>query len=90
MNDEIREFIEERFLIEFDDSFPEDTDLFKAGVIDSFGYVQLCRFLEGHYHFRFTEEELLGNVLVSLTEIQEYVAWKVSAQAHAATVSTVA
>ncbi|MDN3720439.1 hypothetical protein QW131_17405 [Roseibium salinum] len=42
----IRDFIEDQFLIEFDETFPETSDLFKEGVVDSFGYIQLIRFLE--------------------------------------------
>ena len=76
MSDKIREFMEQRFLIEFDDSFPEDTDLFKEGVMDSFGYVQLCRFLEQEYGFRFSEADLTSNVLVSLARIRTFVAGK--------------
>ncbi len=78
MNDKIREYIEQRFLIEFDASLPEETDLFKEGVMDSFGYIQLCRFLEKEFDFRFTEEEMAGNVLTSLSRIREYIDWKAS------------
>lgn len=77
--DKIRAFIEEQFLIEFDESFPEDSDLFKEGVMDSFGYVQLCRFLEKEYGFRFSEAEMTGNVLVSLTQVRAFVARKTAA-----------
>lgn len=77
--DKIRTFIEEQFLIEFDDTFPEDTNLFKEGVMDSFGYVQLCRFLEQEYGITFSEEEMTSNVLVSLTQIRETVTRKVGA-----------
>jgi D-alanine--poly(phosphoribitol) ligase subunit 2 len=76
MSDKIRDFMEERFLIVFDESFPEDTDLFKEGVMDSFGYVQLCRFLEQEFGFTFSEEDLTGNVLVSLTRIRAFVEQK--------------
>jgi acyl carrier protein len=76
MSDKIREYIEQRFLIEFDESFPEDTDLFKEGVMDSFGYVQMCRFLEKEFNFRFSEQEMTGNVLTSLIRIREYVVQK--------------
>jgi len=76
--DTIRAFIENQFLVEFDDSFPEDTNLFKEGVMDSFGYVQLCRFLEKEFAIVFTEAEMTGNVLVSLTRIKETVARKVA------------
>ncbi|WP_186386684.1 MULTISPECIES: phosphopantetheine-binding protein [unclassified Stappia] len=79
--DKIRDFIENQFLIEFDDSFPEDSDLFKEGVMDSFGYVQLIRFLEQEFDIRFTEQEMTGDVLVSLVQIRETVARKVAARA---------
>ncbi|WP_316976523.1 acyl carrier protein [Shumkonia mesophila] len=76
--DKIRAFIEDQFLVEFDESFPEGTNLFKEGVMDSFGYVQLCRFLEKEFAIAFTEAEMTGNVLVSLTQIRETVAQKVA------------
>lgn len=73
MSDKIRDFMEQRFLIAFDESFPEDTDLFKEGVMDSFGYIQLCRFLEQEFGFAFSEEDLTANVMVSLTRIRAFV-----------------
>lgn len=78
--DKIRAFIEEQFLVEFDTDFPEDTNLFKEGVMDSFGYVQLCRFLEREFAITFTEAEMTGNVLVSLTRIRDTVAAKLAAK----------
>jgi acyl carrier protein len=78
--DNIRRFIEERFLIEYDESFPEDTDLFREGIMDSFGYVQLHRFLEREFHITFSAEEMTGNVLVSLTRIRARVKEKLGAQ----------
>lgn len=76
----IRDFIEEQFLIEFDDSFPESSDLFKEGVMDSFGYIQLIRFLEKEYDIRFTEQEMTSGVMVSLEQIERAVAQKASAR----------
>lgn len=75
----IRSFIEEQFLIEFDDTFPVNSDLFKEGVMDSFGYVQLCRFLEREYEIAFSEAEMTGDVLVSLEQIERTVARKLAA-----------
>lgn len=83
MGHPIRQFIEDQFLIEFGDDFAEDTDLFRAGVMDSFGYVQLCRFIEQTYAIKFTEEEMTGNILVSLALIERFVATK-TAKAGAA------
>jgi len=77
--DDIRAFMEEQFLVEFDETLTEDSNLFKEGIMDSFGYVQLCRFLEKEYGITFTEEEMTSNVLVSLTQIRDTVARKVAA-----------
>jgi D-alanine--poly(phosphoribitol) ligase subunit 2 len=79
MSDKIRDFMEECFLIAFDETFPEDTNLFKEGVMDSFGYVQLCRFLEKEYGFVFSEQELTSNVMVSLTSIRAFIEQKLAA-----------
>ncbi|MEM6405094.1 MAG: acyl carrier protein [Pseudomonadota bacterium] len=76
----IREFIEEQFLIEFDEDFPAETNLFKEGVMDSFGYVQLCRFLEQTYHIKFSEQEMTGDILVSLAQIEQSVSDKIAKQ----------
>ncbi len=81
--DKIRAFIEEQFLVEFDDDFPEDTNLFKEGVMDSFGYVQLCRFLEREFAITFSESEMTGNVLVSLKQIRDTVAAKMATREQA-------
>ncbi len=78
MKQKIRDFIEERFLIEFDETFPETSDLFKEGVMDSFGYIQLIRFLEQEFEIKFTEQEMTGCVMVSLTQIEDTVSKKVA------------
>lgn len=77
--DKIRAFIEDQFLVSFDEDFPEDTNLFKEGIMDSFGYVQLCRFLEREFAITFSEAEMTGNVLVSLSQIRDTIAAKVAA-----------
>lgn len=74
----IRDFIEEQFLIEFDETFPENSDLFKEGVMDSFGYIQLIRFLEKEFDIKFTEQEMTEGVMVSLTQIEQVIAPKIA------------
>jgi acyl carrier protein len=78
--DKIRTFIEEQFLIEFDDSLPESADLFKEGVMDSFGYIQLIRFLEKEFAISFGESEMTAGVMVSLAQIEAAVARKLAEQ----------
>ncbi len=74
--DRIQAFIEEQFLISFDEGLSADADLFKEGVMDSFGYVQMCRFIEREYGFRFTQSEMTGSVMVSLNQVRAFVARK--------------
>ncbi|MFE7589995.1 acyl carrier protein [Kitasatospora sp. NPDC057512] len=76
--DTIRTYLEERFLFEFDDETTPDTDLFKAGVIDSFGYVRMMRFLESEFSLALDGDEILMNVLVSLNAIDEFVQKKLA------------
>ena len=76
----LRSFIEDRFLVTFDDDFPEDTDLFREGVMDSFGYVQLHRYIESEFGVTFAEADLTKGLLVSLAQIQDYVARRLGQQ----------
>ncbi|MEV7781168.1 acyl carrier protein [Kitasatospora sp. NPDC088351] len=75
----IRQYLEDRFLFEFDDAITPDTDLFKAGVIDSFGYVRMMEFLESEFSVEIVSEDILMNVFVSLTDIAGFVDGKISA-----------
>lgn len=74
--EKIRRFMEETFLFEFNEDVSEKSDLFKQGIIDSFGYVQLIRFLEQEFALEFSEDEVMSNVLVSFENIVECVSEK--------------
>lgn len=73
MKQELKQYMEEQFMFDFDSEITEDTDLFKAGVLDSFGYIALMTHIEQEYGVQFGEEMLLGNVMVSLSSIVEFV-----------------
>ncbi|WP_410638387.1 acyl carrier protein [Amycolatopsis sp. lyj-346] len=69
---ELKSHLESEALFRFGDEITEDTDLFKAGVLDSFGYLALMN----HVHERYgveLGEDLLDSVLVSLRAIVEFV-----------------
>ncbi|OEV13117.1 acyl carrier protein [Streptomyces nanshensis] len=74
MEQELKQYMEEQFMFEFDSEITEDTDLFKAGVLDSFGYISLIGHIEGEYGVKFGEEALLGNVAVTFAGLVESVA----------------
>jgi len=69
----IRQFIEEQFLVEFGGELTDETDLFKEGVIDSFGYIQLLAFLRKEFSLEISDEDVLLDVFVSLAAIDAFV-----------------
>lgn len=67
------QYFQDNFLIEFDGELTEDTDLFKAGVLDSFGYIQLIKYIEREFGFKFSAAELM-KVEASLNKIADKIA----------------
>ncbi|MEU6351084.1 acyl carrier protein [Streptomyces sp. NPDC047072] len=72
--EKIIRFIEERFLIEFGAEVTPRSDLFKDGVIDSFGYIQLMSFLEREFSLDIRSEEFLLDIPATLEAIDRFVA----------------
>ncbi|MER5948449.1 acyl carrier protein [Streptomyces sp. NPDC001904] len=70
---QIKQFMEESLLVTFDEEITEDTDLFKAGVVESRDYLNILRFLQEDLKVEMTDEDLFMNVLVSLSGITEFV-----------------
>ncbi|MFD7662757.1 acyl carrier protein [Streptomyces sp. NPDC059788] len=79
----IQHFIEERFLVEFGAEVTAETDLFEAGVIDSFGYIQLMSFLEVDFALPISDDDLLANDFVSLADIDAFVGGMAENRPHA-------
>ncbi|MFD7383214.1 MULTISPECIES: acyl carrier protein [Streptomyces] len=74
----LRNMIEEQFLVEFDEELTDQSDLFKVGVIDSFGYVQLLGSLEEEFSIQLKDEDFLKDILTSLESIDAFVAKKIA------------
>ena len=66
----IRRFMAEAFLIDFDREVGPDTDLFEAGLLDSFGFVELVGFLEHTYGLELTDEDFESPLISSLAGLQ--------------------
>ncbi len=75
----IKHYLETNSLAEFDAAVTENSDLFKEGFIDSFGYIELVKFLEKEFKIRFTDEELVSNQLNTLKNITGMVQSKIDA-----------
>jgi acyl carrier protein len=46
----------------------QDTDLYKSGLLDSLGIIELIESLEDHYGFMFTDEEMQAG----LTNVSDF------------------
>jgi len=69
----IKARIEEEMLVTYGEDFTDDTNLFEAGIMDSFGYVQLVGFLQDTFGIEFSDDVILTNVMVSLGRMIEAV-----------------
>ena len=61
--------MEEAFLFRFDGEITESTDLFVSGIIDSHGYISLVQYIQKTFDVKFSRDELLSNVITSLSGI---------------------
>jgi acyl carrier protein len=59
-------YLEEQLLIEFGGEIGPDTDLFEAGVLDSFGLIELVKFIEKEFAISIEDEEIASPALASL------------------------
>ena len=62
----LKSYLERQLLVEFGSEVDESSDLFRLGLIDSYAYIEVLRFIESEFQVSFTEEEMLLEVEVSL------------------------
>lgn len=66
VEEQIRRFLAELLLIDFDGDINDSSDLFQLGLLDSFSYIQLIKFAETTFRVVFTPEEMLLNMVASV------------------------
>lgn len=78
LQDQIRDFVAKQFLVEFGDDLTDETDLFDAGVIDSYGFIDLVSFLEKTYGVTLSDDDLASPGMSTLAGIAQMVAQRQS------------
>jgi len=79
IDNQIKSFLEDRLLVDFSDpGLSEETNLFKEGIIDSYGYMETIKFLEFTFSIDFTQKELATASFVSLKNMKQKVKEKLS------------
>jgi acyl carrier protein len=72
IENEIKRFIEENFIMGEDHLGSEDS-LLEKGIIDSTGVLELVAFLEETYSFKIKDEELIPENLDSIKKISQFI-----------------
>lgn len=73
MEEKIKGFLKNRFLIEFVGDVTPQTDLFKECGLDSSGYMEILAFIQDEFKIVVTDDELFSNVLATLASITSFV-----------------
>lgn len=71
--DRIAAYIEAQFLVTNGEDFTAGTNLFEAGIMDSFGYVQLVNFIQSEFGITLDDDAILTSVMVSLQRMTDAV-----------------
>lgn len=74
LQDQIRTYLQKQFLVEFGDKLTDETDLFDAGVIDSYGFIDLVSFLEKTYSVALSDDDLASPGMSTLAGMTHLIA----------------
>ena len=77
IENEIRKFIEENFILDGEDSLGDEDSLLEKGIIDSTGVLELVAFIEETYKLRIKDEELIPEILDSIKNISKFILGKI-------------
>jgi D-alanine--poly(phosphoribitol) ligase subunit 2 len=80
----LRDYIRERYEVpEGDEDFTDDVHLFDYGYVDSFGAVDLIRFVESAFSVTVGQSDLVAYPLNTVNEISDFVAARIPGGANA-------
>jgi len=73
LEQDIRAFVVENFLLGNDDGLSSSQSLLEAGIVDSTGVLELVAFLERTYHVRLADEDLVPENLDSIDNMVRFI-----------------
>ena len=73
IEEKIRHFIEENFILDGNDNLSSEDSLLEKGIIDSTGVLELVAFIEENYNFKIKDEELIPENLDSIKSISRFI-----------------
>ena len=77
ITEKIKSYLSATCLVDFDGvEADSNTDLFEAGFIDSYGFVELVTFLEREFSIKVTDDDLVTESFNSVNELVRYIGEK--------------
>ena len=73
ISESLRAFLANELLVEFDADVNDHTDLFEAGLVDSYGFIELIGFIESKHSVVFTDDELMESSMNTLSALSDLV-----------------
>lgn len=77
---EVRSFIVENYLLAREDSLDNDDSFLEKGIFDSTGILELVSFVERKYNLQLEPDELVPENLDSISSLARFLQRKVAAQ----------
>tara|TARA_Y100001968_G_scaffold173905_1_gene159302 strand:- start:3986 stop:4228 length:243 start_codon:yes stop_codon:yes gene_type:complete len=57
---------------------PLDKSLLTEGILDSLGILELCEYIEEHFHIKIEDEDFTEDTLGSIKKMENYISNKLS------------
>ncbi len=73
IENEVRKFIMDNFMVDGENSLSDEDSLLEKGIIDSTGVLELVAFIEEAYAFKIKDEELIPENLDSIRNISKFI-----------------
>ena len=80
IQDQISGFLTKELMLEFSATVTAQTDLFEAGLIDSYGFIDLVGYIERTFSIALSDDDLVSPAMGTLTGITEIVEERLSGQ----------
>lgn len=75
---DVRDFIKTNFIYSNTKTLDDDESLLGSGVVDSTGVLELIAFLEGKFHVKFADNELVADNFDSVAKIVSFIEKRLS------------
>ncbi len=81
IRERVQKFIEDRFLAGAGlGGIQPDEPLLENGIMDSTGVLELVDYLEGTFHVKIMDEELVPDNLDTINKVIAFIGWKIDTQ----------